>query len=281
MKVYTAEEAGFCFGVKRALNLINRLHENGESIQIYGELIHNKTVMKDLENKGIFSLDSLEKLDPKKKLIIRTHGIPVYEEEELIKNGTKYEDLTCPLVKKIHNIIKNINNSETIIIVGNRNHPEIKAIKSFTKKGIVVNSLKEVKELPDFERVSVVAQTTLDTDFFNEIIEEIKRKFKQVSLFDTICYATKVRQEAVKRLAPKVDFVIVIGGHNSSNTKKLFEISGKFNKNTFHIDNSNELNNPDLQRSFSGFNSVGITAGASTPPEEIEKVKKFFQKFNN
>lgn len=281
MKVYTAEEAGFCFGVKRALNLINRLHEKGESIQIYGELIHNRTVLKNLEKKGITSIDSLCKLDKGKKLIIRTHGIPVDEEAKLNADGIGYEDLTCPLVKRIHNIIKEIDDTQTIVIVGDRNHPEIKAIKSFTKKGVVINSIDEIDNIPDSDSVSVVAQTTLDTDFFEKIISVIKKRFGEVSVFDTICNATKVRQEAIKKLAPKVDFVVVIGGYNSSNTKKLFNIAKKLNRFSYHIDNSSALNNPELLKTFSVFKSVGITAGASTPPEEIEKVKQFFQKFNN
>lgn len=281
MKVYTAEEAGFCFGVKRALNLINRLNEEGESIQIYGELIHNRTVLKNLKRKNITSIDSLDEIDKKKKLIIRTHGIPVFEEKKLKNEKIEYKDLTCPLVKKIHNIIESIDNSENIVIIGNKNHPEIKAIKSYTKNGIVINSFKEIDKIPDSEVISIVAQTTLDTDFFKDIITEIKKRFKHVFVFDTICYATKVRQEAIKKLAPMVDFVVVIGGHNSSNTKKLFDIAKKINKNTFHIDNSSELNNRELQSTFLKFNTVGITAGASTPPEEIEKVKNFFQKFNN
>ncbi len=281
MKVYTAEEAGFCFGVKRALNLINRLHEKGEHIQIYGELIHNKTVLKDLESKGISHTDSIRDLDKRKKLIIRTHGIPVNEEKQLKSEGANYEDLTCPLVKKIHNIIEKIDKSDTIVIIGNRDHPEIRAIKSFTSQGIVINSIDEINNIPGSGPVSVIAQTTLDTGFFTEIVKRIENKFRKVTVYDTICDATKVRQEAIRKLAPNVDLVIVIGGHNSSNTKKLFNISKRLNKNTFHIDNSSMLNDKKLQSNFYGSKSVGITAGASTPPEEIERVKQFFQKFDN
>ncbi|MEN8152899.1 MAG: 4-hydroxy-3-methylbut-2-enyl diphosphate reductase [Acidobacteriota bacterium] len=278
MKIYTAEEAGFCFGVKRALSLIEQLYEKEENIEVYGQLIHNNTVLKNLEKKGINYIESLANLDKNKKLIIRTHGITLEEERYLKQNNVLYEDATCPLVKKIHTIIEKIDQSEhKIIIIGDKNHPEIKAIKSYSKNGIVINSIEDIKKIEKMKSVAIVAQTTLDTDFFKKMIAAILDKIERVEIFNTICDATKVRQEAVKKIAPKVDFVIVIGGKNSSNTKKLFHISKKINPNTFHIEKSSELENFELLNRFKLFNSVGITAGASTPPEELENVKIFFK----
>jgi len=280
MKIFTAEEAGFCFGVKRALNIIERLHESNESIEIYGQLIHNNTVLKNLRNKGINYIENLKNQDESKKLIIRTHGILNSDEELLKKKNIPYVDATCPLVKKIHRIIEKVNKSgKRILIIGNKNHPEIMAIRSYTEKGLVVNSVEELNVLKHNEPVSVVAQTTLDSGFFKMMISEIINRVEHVEIFNTICSATIERQEAVKKLAPKVDFIIVIGGKNSSNTKKLYNISKKINGNTFHIEKSSELNDPELQLKFRNFNSVGITAGASTPPEEIEDVKVFFRNF--
>ncbi len=280
MKIYTAEEAGFCFGVKRALNIIDRLHEGNESIEIYGQLIHNNTVLKNLRDKGIDYIDDLKCQDNNKKLIIRTHGILKSDEEFLKKKKISYVDATCPLVKKIHRIIEQINKSENkILIIGDNNHPEIRAISSYANNGLIVNSIEELDKLKYNEPVSVVAQTTLDSGFFKMMISEIIDRVEHVEIFNTICSATIERQQAVKKIAPEVDFVIVIGGKNSSNTKKLYNISKKINENTFHIEKCSELNDPELQMKFKNFNSVGITAGASTPPEEIEDVKVFFRDF--
>lgn len=280
MKIYTADEAGFCFGVKRALNIIDRLYESNESIEIYGQLIHNNTVLNNLKNKGINYIEDLKHLNKKKKLIIRTHGILKSDEELLKEQDIRYVDATCPLVKKIHRIIEKINLSDNkILIIGNRDHPEIRAIKSYAKKGLVVNSIEELDVLKHEEPVSVIAQTTLDSGFFKMMIFEILDRVEHIEIFNTICSATIERQEAVKTLAPKVDFVIVIGGRNSSNTKKLYNISKKINENTFHIEESSKLKEPELINKFRSFNSVGITAGASTPPEEIEDVKVFFRNF--
>jgi len=280
MKIYTAEEAGFCFGVKRALNIIDRLHESNESIEIYGQLIHNNTVLNNLKEKGINYIDDLKNLDRKKKLIIRTHGIQKCDEELLRERDFMYVDATCPLVKKIHRIIEEINKTKNkILIIGNKDHPEIRAIRSYAENGLVVNSVDELNILKHKEPVSVVAQTTLDSGFFKMMISEIIDRVEHVEIFNTICSATIERQEAVKKLAPEVDFIIVIGGKNSSNTKKLYNISKKINENTFHIEKSSELNDSELQNKFRNYNSVGITAGASTPPEEIEDVKVFFRNF--
>ncbi len=280
MKIYTADEAGFCFGVKRALNIIDRLHESNESIEIYGQLIHNNTVLNNLKKKGINYIDDLKYIDQNKKIIIRTHGILKSEEEFLKNNDISYVDATCPLVKKIHRIIEQINlNNNKILIIGNKDHPEIRAIRSYAMNSIVVNSIEELSILKQEKSVSIIAQTTLDSDFFKLMLSEIINRVEHVEIFNTICSATIERQDAVKKLAPMVDFVVVIGGRNSSNTKKLFNISKKINENTFHIEKSGELEDPELQIRFKSFNSVGITAGASTPPEEIEDVKVFFRNF--
>jgi len=280
MKIYTADEAGFCFGVKRALNIIDRLYESNESIEIYGQLIHNNTVLNNLKKKGIDYINDLKCMNEKKKLIIRTHGILKSDEEKLKDNDILYVDATCPLVKKIHRIIEKINLSKNkILIIGNKDHPEIRAIRSYAENSLVVNSIEELSVLKHKEPVSVVAQTTLDSGFFKMMIFEILDRVEHVEIFNTICSATIERQDAVRKLAPKVDFVVVIGGKNSSNTKKLYNISKKINENTFHIENSSELRDPDLEMRFKNFKSVGITAGASTPPEEIEDVKVFFRNF--
>ena len=280
MKIYIAEEAGFCFGVKRALEIINRLYKNEESAQIFGELIHNKTVLKDLEKKGINCIHSLDELDTNKKLVIRTHGIPKEVENRLKENNIKYIDATCPLVKKTHKIIENLTKRNTqIIIVGDKTHPEVIATKSYSKNAIIINSIEDAKKVENRDKISVVAQTTLNLDFFKSIISVLLEKAENLEIYNTICIATRLTQKAIDKLAPKVDAVIVIGGKNSSNTKKLFEISLKKNPNTFYLEKAIDLNNPDLISSIKGSDSIGITGGASTPPEEIEKARLFIESY--
>jgi 4-hydroxy-3-methylbut-2-enyl diphosphate reductase len=278
MKVYVAEEAGFCFGVKRALNIINSLHEKRHEVQVYGQLIHNRSVLDDLKAKGIDCIDSLDQLDPKKTLIIRTHGIPKQVEENLKKNGVKYIDATCPLVKKLQETIETLNTNTPntqIVIVGDRNHPEIIAAKSYCPDAIVINSEEEAQNMKSSDHIRVVVQTTLDVDFFEQITSILENKTENLHIHNTICSATKVRQEATKKLAPQVDGVIVVGGKNSSNTKKLYNIALKKNKNTFHIEKSSDLNDAHFIGKLKEFRSVGITAGASTPPEEVKKIENF------
>ncbi|UCH95386.1 MAG: 4-hydroxy-3-methylbut-2-enyl diphosphate reductase [Candidatus Aminicenantes bacterium] len=284
MKVYVAEEAGFCFGVKRALNIIENLHEKGNEVQILGQLIHNRSVLDDLKTKGIRCINTLDQLDPDKTLIIRTHGIPKEAEADLKKKRINYVDATCPLVKKLHQTIEkqdpNTPNTR-ILIVGDRNHPEIIAAKSYCPGAIVINSQEEANDIEYSDNINVVAQTTLDTDFFERIVSILENKTRKLHVYNTICKATKVRQAAIKKLATKVDVVVVVGGKNSSNTKKLYNIARKRNKNTFHIEKSSDLHDAHFIEKLANFHSVGITAGASTPPEEIEKIEKFLRNFSS
>lgn len=281
MKVHVASEAGFCFGVKRALKIINQLHEEKQGIQIYGQLIHNRTVLDDLKAKGIDCIESLDQLDPQQKLVIRTHGIPRELEEKFKNSGADYADATCPLVKKLHHIIDKLEKKHIpIVIVGNRAHPEIIAARSHTHDALVIDSEAEADAVKRSKTLGVVAQTTLDADHYKEIVSRLVDKAEKLEVYNTICQASRVRQEAIKDLAPKVDCVVVVGGKNSSNTKKLYNIALKRNKNSFHVENSDELLENGLLEQLKQFESVGITAGASTPPEEIKKTKKILTNIN-
>ncbi|MCK5057778.1 MAG: 4-hydroxy-3-methylbut-2-enyl diphosphate reductase [Candidatus Aminicenantes bacterium] len=282
MKVYIADEAGFCFGVKRALNLIARLNEKNQNVQIFGQLIHNRTVLKNLEKKGIGYIESLEELDPGKKLVIRTHGIPKDVESELRKQNIDILDATCPFVKKIHRIVEKIDGKKIrVVIVGDGNHPEVIAAKSYAPGADVINSVAEAEKIKKSKTIGVVAQTTLNSDFFKKIVPVLLDNAEKIEIHNTICHATRIRQKAIKKLAPQVDFVIVVGGKRSSNTRKLFEIALEKNPNTFLIEKSSDLYNLDFIDRVSFFKSVGITAGASTPPDEIEKIKGFFNNLEN
>jgi 4-hydroxy-3-methylbut-2-enyl diphosphate reductase len=283
MKIYIAKEAGFCFGVKRALDIINRLHEKGHEIQVYGQLIHNRGVLEGLKAKGIDCIDSLDQLTPGKTLVIRTHGIPKEVEADLERRGIHYVDATCSLVKKLQKTLRDLpppSSLAQIVIVGDKNHPEIIAAKSYYPGAIVIEALEEAKSLDKCEHLYVLGQTTLDADLFRQITAILKTKTANLHVHDTICSATRVRQAAIKKLAPRVDGVIVVGGKNSSNTQKLYQIALKKNKNTFLIEKSSDLEGAHFLEKLAGFRSVGLTAGASTPPEEIEKIETFLTNFN-
>ncbi len=279
MKILVAEEAGFCFGVKRALKLINEYHRQGKKIQTFGPLIHNVPVLNDLAAKGIEHISAVDKIAKSKTLCIRTHGIPRDIELELQRQGVSTLDATCPLVKKGQKIIEALDRADSkILIVGDKHHPEIVAARSYAGKVQIINSLAAARALRRCREISVVAQTTLNTEFFKEVVAILLDKTEKLHVFNTICQATRDRQEAVKKLAPKVDAIIVVGSKISSNTKKLFNIARIKNKNTLRIETCADLQNKRILAKLKKFNSIGISAGASTSPQELDNVKNFLQK---
>jgi 4-hydroxy-3-methylbut-2-enyl diphosphate reductase len=281
MIVRIADQAGFCFGVKRALELIHGLRNEGRDIQVLGELIHNQSVLSDLARKGVACIRDRLAADPAKTLVIRTHGIPAGEEAELREAGFQLLDATCPLVKKTHCIIERFEQQGIpVVIVGDRNHPEIIAASSYATNPIIVNSREEALAVPRMPVMGVVAQTTLDLDFFREIEAILAGRAQRLEVHNTVCDATRERQEAVRRLAPQVDCVVVIGGRNSSNTGKLVRIAKRHNPRTLHIEGSAALDDPAFHDWLADCRSVGIAAGASTPPDEIEKVENFVSAYN-
>jgi 4-hydroxy-3-methylbut-2-enyl diphosphate reductase len=203
-------------------------------------------------------------------------------EKKLRKEKIEIIDASCPFVKKIHRIVEKIDTDKNLlVIVGDGNHPEIIAAKSYARDAVVINSAAEAEKIKKRDRISVVAQTTLNSDFFKRIVSILLEKAEKLEVYNTICNATRIRQASVKKLAPKVDFVIVVGGKNSSNTGKLFEIALESNPNTFRIEKSSDLYDPGFLEKVESFKSVGITAGASTPPEELEKINDFFNNIEN
>lgn len=279
MKISVAEQAGFCFGVKRALKLINEYHRLGKKIQTFGPLIHNAPVLNDLAAKGIGRADSPAGIDRGRTLCIRTHGIPRDVERRLKRRRVPTLDATCPLVKKGQKIIEQIGRGgQPVLIVGDKSHPEIVAARSYARQVKIINSLAAARALPRSREISVVAQTTLDTVFFKEVVAILMDKAEKLHVFNTICQATQERQDAVRRLAPKVDAVIVVGSRISSNTKKLFQIARASNRNAMRIETCDDLQRPRTVARLKTFRSIGITAGASTSPQELDNVKKFLQK---
>ena len=265
--VKLAKTAGFCYGVKRAVDGVYEELLKGR-IATLGPVIHNPQMIADLESKGVFAYDTVSQIPEDCKVIIRAHGVGkrVYEELE----GRDYRDLTCPMVKKIHKIVEeHYKNGYKIVIVGDKNHPEVIGINGWCNDSayIVYNKNGEIDEdLSDF-CVCVVAQTTINREIFGKIVQNIKKTCKSSIIFDTICIATRDRQKEADSLSRESDMMIVIGGKESSNTQKLFEIAKNNCPNTYLVETAADL---PKER----YNKIGITAGASTPGGIIEEVVK-------
>ena len=279
MKVTLAKNAGFCFGVKRAVDMVYEEAEHGNNVYTWGPIIHNEEVVEDLRKKGVEVLHTLEEL---KKLqdatvIIRSHGVSKEMYDILEDQGVRIVDATCPFVKKIHNIVKeHSDKGENVVIVGNAKHPEVEGIKGWGQDNVtVIESLEEAATYTPKEgkKTCIVSQTTFNYKKFQDLVEIISKKRYDIIALNTICNATEVRQSEAMQLAKISDAMIVIGGQSSSNTQKLYEICKKECKNTYYIQTLVDL---DLDL-FQSFRSVGITAGASTPNNIIKEVQKACQ----
>ena len=277
MNVILAKSAGFCFGVKRAVDTVYEEIQKGQAIYTFGPIIHNEEVVRDLEEKGVIVINDIDELKDKPlgTVIIRAHGVEKGIYEEIEKLGFSIIDATCPFVLKIHRLVERYSGEGCqIVIVGNEAHPEVKGIKSWsTAESTTVIANKEDAE--NFEadkgkKVCIVSQTTFNYNKFQELVEIINKKGYDIIVLNTICNATEERQTEAKAIAKQVDAMIVIGGRNSSNTQKLFEICKNECKNTYYIQTVKDLE----PAGFESVDNVGITAGASTPNNIIEEVQK-------
>ncbi|SHJ47642.1 4-hydroxy-3-methylbut-2-enyl diphosphate reductase [Paramaledivibacter caminithermalis] len=272
MKIYVAQNSGFCFGVKRALRkTFEAVKQKNRKIFTYGPLIHNDQVINKLKESGVNSVETID--DAKDStLIIRSHGIPldIYDKAKL--NNIEIIDATCPFVRRVQEIAKEYyNNGYKIVIVGNPKHPEVIGINGWCDNtAYIIEEYNQINKIDTTQKMCVVAQTTITLEKWNSIVNELSKKVKELREFNTICLATKDRQEACAEIAKKVDLMIVIGGYHSSNTQKLFEISKNYCNNSIHIETADELPIELLDKC----EKVGITAGASTPDWIINDVVK-------
>lgn len=281
MEITVAKSAGFCFGVQRAVDSVYKeLEENSGKIYTFGPIIHNEQVVEDLNKRGIEVIDTVEQLKKIKEgtVVIRSHGVAKEIYDILEQQKLKMVDATCPFVKKIHNIVLDeSNNGKTIIIIGNDNHPEVEGIKGWVNgEVIVINKEEQIEKLslPEQTKVCIVSQTTFNHNKFKYLVEIIRKKGYDITVVNTICNATHVRQVEAQKISSKVDGMIVIGGKNSSNTQKLYDICRNECENTFYIQTVKDLNLHELK----SLKSIGITAGASTPKNIIEEVRTECQK---
>ena len=275
MQIILAKTAGFCFGVDRAVEMVNESVRRGNKTATLGPIIHNRHVVERFLKQGVRELDSPEQAEPGETVIIRAHGVPEQVQQALCARGVPVLDATCPFVKKIHTIVKNeTQKGRKIIIFGSPAHPEVEAIASFCREPVIVQSPEELenwlREAPERRNlpISMVSQTTSSQKMWKSCAEIAKKVCTNCEIFDTICRATEMRQEEAAILSQKCDAMVVVGDARSSNTGRLAMICEQYCKKVSLVDQAD-----DLEMSlFSGANTVGITAGASTPSWIIKEV---------
>lgn len=276
MDLVLAKNAGFCFGVKRAIDKAFEILSTGEKkIYSIGSLIHNEQVVNDLKNKGLIELTDEESVKNIKNetVIIRTHGIEKHLYNIIEKNGNNIIDLTCPFVKRIHNIVSEYTDKGyTIIVIGDAAHPEVKGIISYGKDIYVVNSQDDIDKLniDRDEPVLIVFQTTTNASKAQKLVDILRKFYYNSIVIDTICNTTKERQDEVIDLAKILDVMLIIGSNSSSNTKKLYEESKRYCDKSYIISSVDDLKKIYLSEK----SKVGISAGASTPQYLIEEILK-------
>lgn len=277
MKVTLAKSAGFCFGVKRAVEMVYKEAETGKKVYTLGPIIHNEQVVQDLEQKGVRVIDTPEELSKAENatVIIRSHGISADVYHQLEDKKVRIVDATCPFVSKIHRIVeKKYQEGSCIVIVGNANHPEVEGINGWCNgAATVIGSVSEAENYSQepARKLCVVAQTTFNYKKFKDIVDIFSKKSYDINVMNTICNATEERQTEAAAIAGDSDAMIVIGGKHSSNTQKLYEICKNVCPDTHFIQTLDDL---DLKQ-FQSFRSVGITAGASTPNTIIKEVQSY------
>lgn len=271
MEVILAKTAGFCFGVKRAVDTVYK-EAGKKNVYTYGPIIHNSEVVNDLKKKGVEVINSREELEALEEgtVIIRSHGVAREIYDLIHEKGLELVDATCPFVRKIHKIVEKAgNDGDQVIIVGSEHHPEVQGIKGWCTGEVHIISDAEQFEGIDLNKpTTLVSQTTFNYKKFQDLVEIIKKKEYNICISNTICNATEERQNEARRIARKADAMIVIGDSSSSNTRKLYEICKTECQETFYIQTLSGLELDKLESS----DCIGITAGASTPNNIIEEV---------
>lgn len=275
MRVIVARGSGFCFGVKRALEIVEKaLREEKGPFYTLGPLIHNPQVVERLSQKGLKVINNLRGIKGG-AFIIRSHGLPSATIELAKRRGLKIIDTTCPYVKRAQERAKDLEaKGYQLVIVGDRDHPEVESMAS--KKSTVLQKPSQVAEIKSYPRIGVVAQTTQSLENFKEIVQRLRGKTKELKVYTTICNAVSRQQRSTKKLAREADLVFIIGGKNSANTKRLFQISKGFTE-THHIEKASEIDPGWLRNK----EIVGISAGASTPKWLIAEVVRKVADYGN
>lgn len=281
MEIVVGKLSGFCFGVEKAVKKANEILENRQAICL-GELVHNRQVIEKLEKKGLKTVENIEAVPDNQNIIIRAHGIAKEVYEQAKKRNITVNDFTCPKVLAIHKIAERENKDSYIFLIGDKKHPEIIGTASFCGENMDVIQEKEELDqaIENFKksginRLYVIAQTTFSMEKFEAYADFISNKLKEydVTINNTICDSTRLRQEEVEKMSKTVEYMIIIGGKNSANTQKLYNIAIK-NCSSIHIQTKDDLNIEEIKK----YNKIGISAGASTPKESIEEVVEMLER---
>jgi len=281
MEIIVAESAGYCYGVKRAVEITDEVLNRYQGKRIYslGEIIHNPQVVERFKKKGLIVVSEIGEVQDNSMVIVSAHGRSEWDLKMLKERGCQIVDATCPYVIFPQRVIERLTDEGYFILLfGDKNHPEVKGLISYSNGDKISVINKDVKNF-DFvnsEKVGLVAQTTQNKEDFLRIINDISMLFKEVRIFNTICDATHIRQDEAIRISKESDIMVVVGGRNSANTRRLYELSKRYCKKVIYIETADEINRDD----FGGVNKIGVTAGASTPDDiikmVIEKIKSFF-----
>lgn len=275
MKLLVAKSAGFCFGVKRAMDIaLDASRKYPKRLHTLGPLIHNPQAVEYLENLGVKAKERIEDL-PGGTVIFRSHGVSLQDLKKARKRSLRVIDATCPMVKRAQRFAKFLHkHGYALMIVGDADHPEVEAIRSYIEEDVhVVSSAESARRLGPWEKLGVIAQTTQSSSLFKEVVASVLEKSKEVRVFNTVCQATTIRQKEAIDIARKVDCMVVVGGYNSGNTQRLASICREVQPRTYHIEKAGDLR----PRWFAGCGRIGLTAGASTPHWIITQVEAKLQ----
>ena len=271
MKVFVAKDAGYCFGVRDAVNLAYDTAKEYGSVYMLGDIVHNEKVVDDLNKAGAKVVNDINKIPKEQPVLLRAHGTKKNIWDDAKKKGLNVIDATCPLVHEIHKEVRKLSNDgRQIIVIGDHGHDEVVAIADQVINTIVISNIKEAEKLKKFKKAGVVSQSTQTIENVQEIISILMKKVFDLHFVNTICYPTKRNQEQIKELAKKYDIMIIIGSFTSANSKRLTMLSKKINDRTYQVTEAKNIN----KIWFKGCETVGISAGASTPDYLIEEVKE-------
>lgn len=270
MEILLSKEAGFCFGVKRALKLTNQtLNKSKGNVYTLGPLIHNPQVIEELKNKGVLVVQGMDEITTG-VVILRSHGVTPKLYQQILDAGLTIVDAVCPNVKRVQKLVLQLKQEGyTVVVVGEKKHPEVMSIPGIVEGDtLVIESIEQAENFPNVKRIGIVAQTTQTCEYFRKIANLLLHKTFELRAYHTICDAVERRQQDSCRIAKQVEMMLVVGGKNSANTSRLAQICADSGCVTYHIETASEIQAEWLQ----GIKKIGITAGASTPPWIIKEV---------